>query len=281
MTDGIDLARVIWQNSPNVADWPATIDLQGVEFKPGTPSDGNCGVRPIFNRAAVNVRWPDVRVWTHNPETGKPNDPTDGWIQFTLWAFVKVGNRWYGAALHEFWSDRFGQARVWTGAPILTQWGDWVYRNQWGPEMQSYRPQAGDEIGFMLTAGDRRSPHNLGDVRERTNVIRVRLSPAGVALPMDAPISSSPEPVPVVVVPPPPEPMSQPVDQSWKPALHEVEKAWAVSFSALSHRVTSLEDRLALAEADAAGLREQLAAIKVPTRGSVTFFGVKVPVTFG
>lgn len=307
MHDGIDLKTAQIHNSPkDVCDWPVGVELQGVEFKPGTPSDGNCGVRPIFDRPALNGRWPDVRVWTHNPETGRPNDPNDGWIQFTLWAFVKTGNVWRGAALHEFWSDRRGTARVWTGAPILTQWSDWVYRNQWGPEMQGYQPRAGDEVAFMLTAGDRRSPHNLGDVRERTNVLRVKLAASGIPEVLGgAPVGTvpAPEPVPVPVTDPVPQgtattsPAASASQDELKAALRRLEEAIQAQASlvrGLDERLAALEARAAagaehaadaqrLADHDAAiaELRQQLQEVResIPRSATINVFGrdVQVP----
>lgn len=213
--DGIDLRDVQFRSSPNVADWPITVTLNGVEFKSGTAAMGNtCGVRPIFDRTEMNARWPDV----------KPPDWT-GAIQFTLWAFVRIGGVWYGAALQEFWSNRNGEPRIWSGAPILTQWSDWVYRNQWGPELEGYRPKVGDPIAFMLTAGDRRLM-DVGDVRERTNVLLTTLQADAVVEGVTAV-----EPPPVSVIPPPDQP----------PTNTGVDLAMAAEIIQLKARLTTLE----------------------------------------
>jgi hypothetical protein len=195
--DGVDLSSAVYHGSPNVSRWPVTVVLQGVEFKSGRESDGNTvGVRPIFDRAAMNSRWPDVKPvgW-------------DGFIQYTFWACVRPSTVWHCAGLHEFWSDRNGAPRIWTGAPILTQWSDWVYRNQWGPEMETYRPQVGDEMAFLLTSGDRRLM-DLGDVRERTNAVRVKVVAAGIP----ENLGGSPQPEPTPVPSPTPQPIPPPVD---------------------------------------------------------------------
>lgn len=204
-TDGYDLRSCVIHGSPNVAGWPITVPLVNVEFKSGTAAHGNTvGVRPIFDRSLMNLRWPDVKPvgW-------------DGYIQYTLWAFVFPNGKCHGAGLHEFWSNRNGAARVWTGAPILTQWSDWVYRNQWGSEMEQYVPRAGDPIGFMLTAGDRRLM-DLGDVRERTQLLMVRLAGDGMGEPAvpASPPTSHPEPPPQPIPDPPPPPVSLPPDLS-------------------------------------------------------------------
>jgi hypothetical protein len=154
MADAIDLNAVQFHGSPNVATWPITVTLEGVEFSPGERN----GVRPIFNRNAVNARWPDVRP-----------DNWEGDIQFCLWAFVKVNGVWHGGALHEFWSDRKGEPRVWTGAPFLENgvkggpnWQEnWVYRTDVYHPMHECTMALGAEVGFMLTSGDVRHPHNI------------------------------------------------------------------------------------------------------------------------
>ena len=178
--DGIDLCQAVYHSSPNICQWPITVTLETVEFKPGTAADGNTvGVRPIFDRQQMNAVWPDVRPvgW-------------EGTIQFTLWACIKA-DVWHCAGLQEFWSDRNGPPRIWSGAPILTQWHDWVYRGQWGAEMERYRPTLGDEIVFGLIAGDRRLM-DLG-VQERSNFVRVPLMAVGVAVPLGT-VQTPPQP---------------------------------------------------------------------------------------
>lgn len=245
MTDGIDLKSVQWHGTPDISDWPITLDLQGVEFKAGSASDGNTvGVRPIFDRGVMNQRWPDVRP-----------DGWDGFIQFTIGAIVKVNGVWHGAGLHEFWSNRNGDARIWTGAPILTQWADWVYRNQWGPEMESYRPAVGDEIGFFLVAGDRRSPHNIGPVRERTNVIRVKLAANGVADAL-APVGV---PTPPVVNPPNPG-TSEPATHGYA-ALKDEVNGLTEALTKLVDRVTDVEAKTLALQVKTTTTDEKLAAL--------------------
>lgn len=197
--DGIDLSQAAYHGSPDISRWPVTVALEAVELKSGRASDGNTvGVRPVFDRATVNRRWPDVKPpgW-------------EGFIQYTFWACVQPADRWHCAGLHEFWSDRNGSPRIWTGAPLLTQWSDWVYRGQWGPEMEAYRPREGDEIVFLLTAGDRRLM-DLGDVRERSNAIRVHLVADGLARPLVGGVTPSPVPDPQPQPSPAPLPSPSP-----------------------------------------------------------------------
>lgn len=205
--DGIDLSAAVWHGTPNVSGWPITVSLESVEFKPGRESDGNTvGVRPIFNRPQMNARWPEVRPvgW-------------EGTIQFTIAACVRPQSVWHCAGLHEFWSDRNGAPRVWTGAPILTQWYDWVYRGQWGSEMEAYRPKLGDEIVFGLIAGDRRLM-DLGEVRERSNFVRVPIVEAGIPVPLSTVPSVPTEPKEPGV------PSLPPVDPGYAARLDQIEQ---------------------------------------------------------
>lgn len=165
--DTIDLREATYHESPNVSNWPVTVHLRGIEYAPGETR----GVRPIFDRAQANAHWPDVLIWPN------PTNPLDGYIQFTLYMFVRVNGVWHGGGMIQFWGDRKGPPREWTGAPILTQWKDWVY---WAPSLAAHQPRAGEEVAFMLVAGNRRRM-NKGDVMERSNVITVPVLAEGVA----------------------------------------------------------------------------------------------------
>lgn len=175
--DGINLSQAVFHGL-NVASWAPTVTVTGVEFGMGA----SAGVRLLFNRSEVNRRWPDVVVW-----------PPAGHIQWTLFACVRPnGTQWHCGGMHEFWSDRRGAPREWTGAALLenaangrNNWpANWAYDGRWG-QMQSYLPRPGDEIGFFMVAGAVRpgsSDHRT--VFERSNVVRVRLAATGIALPM-------------------------------------------------------------------------------------------------
>lgn len=285
MTDGIDLKSVQWHGTPDISDWPITLDLQGVEFKAGSASDGNTvGVRPIFDRGVMNQRWQPYRVWPNNPETGQPNPPNDGWIQHTLGAIVKVSGAWHGAALQEFWGNQYGDPRVWSGAPILTQWRDWAYRDPWSALM-SYQPREGDEIGFFLVAGDRRSPHNIGPVRERTNVARVKLAANGVADAL-APVGvvTPPVVVPPVVTPSEPNPgyadLKAEVNGLTEALAKLVDRVTEVEAKALALQVktTTTDEKLAALSTDVANEKKKVTdALAMLTRGGLlsSLFGRK------
>lgn len=192
MTDQIDLSNAVIHGSPDIRTWPITVDLVGVEFKAGTRDDSECGVRPIGNMA----KWPDVIPpgW-------------DGPIYFCLWIFVKVRNVWHGAGVMEFY-----RGKTWTGAPPVTQWGDWFYGDAWGSELRDARPQYGTEVAFMVASGSQRLKDVIG-VRGRSQVMRVTLAKEGVSMGM---VPTEPEPVPIptpMPVPvPTPAPTPPPID---------------------------------------------------------------------
>lgn len=197
--DGIDLRAAIFHGE-NVADWPITVPVTGVEFAPANDR----GVRLIFDRSTMNPRWPDVLNW-----------PPAGYLQWTLYACVPVPE-WHCGGMHEFWSDRHGAPREWSGAHPLNptedgkkdNWrGNWAYDGRWGA-MSGYVPRQGDEIVFIAVAGALRpGTSNHVTVRERSNAIKVRLMPSGTQLVFTAPIPpAQPEPQP----PQQPEPQPQP-----------------------------------------------------------------------
>jgi hypothetical protein len=161
----IDLATVVYHDSLDVSAWPVTKTITGVELAPGTSTQSDVGVRVTltpYNPALDGDSWPDFIMW-----------PPDGDLRYTLWLFVRMGGQWHGAAVHEFWKNR-----VWTGAPLLTQYTDWIYANPGSPwdTMGDYVPAEGDTVGFMATAGDLRMHKDVLSVNERSNVVTVRLT---------------------------------------------------------------------------------------------------------
>lgn len=163
--DAIDLNTVVYHASLNVASWPVTKTITQVDLKPGTRFQSDVGVRLTlnpYNPAMHADQWPDFIMW-----------PPAGDLRWTLWLFVKMNGVWHGAAVHEMWKDR-----PWTGAPLLTQYGDWIYPNPGSPwgEMGNYVPQEGDEVAFMASAGDLRLRKDRFTVNQRSNVVKVRLT---------------------------------------------------------------------------------------------------------
>ena len=266
--DGIDLSRATFHGSPNAASWPIGVTLRAAEFAPGADK----GVSPLFNRQEMNARWPDVTPPGWN-----------GPIQFTLWVCVKVGG-WHCAGLLEFWGDRGGAPKVWSGAPWLERgvngglnWNEnWAYRSVWGP-MTSYVPKLGDEVGFFLTAGDQRNPHDIRSVTERTNVIKVKLATQGVALPLQPdPVSGVPD---APTVPAPTLPPVVPVGPDYGPKIAALEQAIQVLTSQLAAHVAYLNESRAWVTEQVDALGERVTAIEARPLFSgceVNVFGVGV-----
>lgn len=148
----------IWNSPADIASWSQTTRIERIVMRPsGTPNDG---VEFFFSR---RTSWPDF--W--NPGWTGP-------LNYTVWACVKIAGQWHCSGVHQFWS-----ARVATGAPILTNFSrDWVYdQNRWGT-MAGYQPRAGEEMIFLVSAGDARGHRVVTSVRERSNAVAVKL-PAG------------------------------------------------------------------------------------------------------
>lgn len=184
--DAIDLRGAVYHaGSPNVADWPITARLEGVEFRDVHPGDG--GVRPL-----VSVPWGEVVP-----------DGWDGPVTHSLWIFRQIGGRWHGACVLEFF-----RGKAWTGAPLNRFYAEWVNPGKgYGELEQLGNVRPGELVGFMVTAGS----HRLKDtsrqnnaprsVRERSNVIAVPFAASGlVTVAADAP-APAPAPVPPVVAP--------------------------------------------------------------------------------
>jgi hypothetical protein len=159
--DAVDLSSAVVHASPaDIASWPVTTRIERLIMRPGQ----NNGLSFVFSG---NRSWPDY--------------VPPGWagpIQYTVWAGVQIANIWHIAGFIQMWRTRPS-----TGAPILTNWRDWAYDvNRWGP-MVEFRPKAGDQMIFFLSAGNARKGSagreaDVTSVRERSNVALVAL-PAG------------------------------------------------------------------------------------------------------
>lgn len=153
------LASCKVSNSPvDVASWPITTQITSLVMRPS--ANANAGLEFFFSkRGHVLGHWPD---WT-----------PPGWagpIQYTVWAGVKISGQWYCSGIIEMWWDR-----VATGAPILTDFArNWVYDSRWGG-MTKYQPKAGEQMFFVVTAGDARGFTGVTSVRERSQAVFVNV----------------------------------------------------------------------------------------------------------
>jgi hypothetical protein len=153
--DMLNLSSVNVYNSPSdIASWPITTKITRLDMQ----NSGGSSPGLTFTFSALNT-WPNTI----------PPGFTGG-IQYTVWAVVKVGGQWNTSGFIEMW-----QGRGATGAPILSDFAkNWAYDSRWGP-MAGYQPQAGEQMGFFVSAGDARGNLKPTSVRERSNVVLVNL----------------------------------------------------------------------------------------------------------
>lgn len=261
--DQINLQTAVLHSSFDVRGFAPTVTLTAIEFKRGT------GIWPIFT--------PRPAPWPSQVPPG-----WDGPIQYTLWAFVQVGGVWHGGAMLEFWADRDHTGANWLEpAPDgpnagLNNWqANWAYesRRPFLGAMCDYVPQAGDLVGFMLTAGDCRSPIAMPTVSERTNTIIVPLVLEGVAVPVPGPFPGpTPEPGPTPPPPPPPTPDTEVLQRL---------AAIQASLGHLGEAQAAILDRLVAVETRVLSISTELSALQIQQespypvyRGS--FFGARV-----
>jgi hypothetical protein len=165
--DMIDISQASIYSSPaDIASWPITTTITKLTMSTSAPD----GLSFEFDKKAT---WPD-----YTPP---------GWsgpIVYTVWAVVNVNGHWNAAGFIQMWRDRAS-----TGAPLLTRPGgicgslnnfacNWAYSSRWGPmsyTVSGYQPQAGELVGFFVSAGNARDTSTVTSVRERSNVIAVKL----------------------------------------------------------------------------------------------------------
>ncbi|MEQ1877397.1 MAG: hypothetical protein ABL958_12195 [Bdellovibrionia bacterium] len=83
---------------------------------------------------------------------------------------LKVNGRWSAAGILQYWNglDAMGDDITLNRQIAI----NWVYDGRWGP-MADYQPSPGEEVGFLVTAGNARGPAVVTSVRERSNAVIV------------------------------------------------------------------------------------------------------------
>jgi hypothetical protein len=197
MKDAIDINAVQFYSPVHVAGFASTVDLIGAEFHPADDK----GIKPLFDRRAL-AGWPDFTLpgW-------------DGPLQWTIFMGFQINGRWHMGAMLEFWSDRLGSPREWTGAhPAvvsegLTHWQRHLaYAKDRYGALSNVAPYEGIPMALMMVAGGARpGTSNHPTVPERSNIIVVPLKMSGTETVSNEPVppASEPEPVPVPVPVPP------------------------------------------------------------------------------
>lgn len=162
----------LFDNAPDLADWPVTTTITEVEFQPG----GADGVHVTFDKSDGAGRWPDITPpgWT-------------GPLQYTLGFCEYIGGKWYGSAAIQFWyglhqsggnvaQDTVSKAQCSTfGYGSTCQVAkNWYYDGRWGA-LNGYQPATGEYIGVFVAAGNLRGVKDgsQSPVHERSNVVLV------------------------------------------------------------------------------------------------------------
>lgn len=146
----IDLSRVFYLNSPNVAGWKRTGFLTSVE-QDGSESAGG----PLCT-SFTDPGWPDS-LWVYDQST-----PGFG-VFANQWYFAKIGGIWYGGAGE--WIYR-GAGACKAGQGTTTIGPD----SGFGQPFASWVPKVGELVGYAITTVAR-----AGSIRrtvdERTQVV--------------------------------------------------------------------------------------------------------------
>lgn len=170
----------IFDNPPDLADWPITTEITEVDFQYG----GMDGVHVEFSKKDGAGSWPDVTPpgW-------------DGPLEYTLGMAENIGGKWYASAAIEFWRglDASGGnvAQDVTSLGQCTAFGqgsncqvakNWYYDARWG-NLAGYQPATGETIGIFVVAGNLRgvTDGSQSPVEERSNVVLVKMPDLGGA----------------------------------------------------------------------------------------------------
>jgi len=146
--DALNLHLATIRNSPgDVANWPATATLTRLDI-------GSNGVHIEHTKQNGPGSWPDVPFG-------------DGNLQYTLWIVLNINGQWYASGCIEYW-----RGRPEAGGPPSQYAQNWYYDPiRWAP-MTGHQPAPGEQVGFLVTAGDARN-NGLALVKERSQVVLV------------------------------------------------------------------------------------------------------------
>lgn len=127
--------------SPDVHSWTPSAKITSIEFRPDN----------FLIHFDAEDRWPNVIYpgWT-------------GPLQFTLWVILSNAGQWFTTGCIQFWKGREG-----VGGPFSKGAEDWWFRCK---EMKTVQPRAGDEVGFMVTAGNQRL-RDQHEIAERSKAV--------------------------------------------------------------------------------------------------------------
>jgi hypothetical protein len=145
--DAINLNTAFIHNSPgDVARWPVTTSLSRLDLMPS-------GAHVVFDKQSS---WPEVTPpgWA-------------GGLQYTLWIVLNINGQWHASGCIEYWRGLYEN-----GGPVSQYAMNWYFDPiRWAP-MTGHQPAPGEQVGFLVTAGDARN-NGPSSVKERSNVVMV------------------------------------------------------------------------------------------------------------
>jgi hypothetical protein len=152
VADALDFSSIQILQSPDVHNWPVTTAITRIEFRAND-------FRIDFTKKHGPGRWPDA--------------VTPGWdgpLQYTIWVVLPAQKLTCGCI--QMWHGKEENQGIGVGGPFSKGAQDWWFRV--GP-MAGIQPQAGDRVGFFVTAGDARLRTDPTSVHERSNIVVVTI----------------------------------------------------------------------------------------------------------
>jgi hypothetical protein len=138
---------VTFVNSPDIRSWSVTSRITSLRFGGGN----------IHLEHTKLGQWPPVVI--------APDGTTQ---ESTLWVFFRINGQWNAAGGERFRPGQTDKA--------LTRPSDigpgWFYNASWGP-MYRYTPKTGEQVGFMIAAGQTRAGGTGGSVPERSDILMI------------------------------------------------------------------------------------------------------------
>lgn len=190
--DAVDVGQArVFASPADIASWPTTVRITGLHERPGDSG----GLALDFDRALPQT-WKYLPVENRPWRPGDSTGPELGNYQYTVWVGFPIDGAWAFAGFIQMWEGRPS-----TGAGVLTTFPtSWAYDGRWGT-LLGHVPAVGDPMAVLVSAGNARGTNGVTSVRERSNVVLVRLAAGDVGDFTFA--ESSPTPPPVVILPPP------------------------------------------------------------------------------
>lgn len=156
MPDYIDLSKAQIDGSPDVRNWPITVNISTIDMDPVG------GLTITFDRTI-----PESWKWY----TGNGSDN----YQYTVWLVVPINGVYHAQGFIQMWQGRkMGDGSL---PPITNRFDPSGWIGGLGGQITAYKPKAGDLLGLLVTAGDARGRGTVSSVAERSNVVDFILPP--------------------------------------------------------------------------------------------------------